>query len=96
MLAFINNFTSCHDMKIIVNLYCGINIVVCYKAMMENSVRMMLMGVTQYLVLKDNSVMTTLHHLLEQSVLVLMVMPLVMILNVSVSTTSSYQTSQIM
>ena len=55
---------------------------------MENSVRMMLTGVKQYLVLKDNNVLTTLHHLLEQSVLVLMVMPLVMILNVSVSTTS--------
>ena len=57
--------------------------------MMENSVRMMLMGVTQYLVLRDNSVMTILRHLLEQSVLVLMAMPLVMTLNVSVSTTSS-------
>ena len=52
---------------------------------MENSVRMMLMDVKQYLVLKDNNVLTTLHHKLGQSVLVLMVTPLVMILNVSVS-----------
>ena len=54
---------------------------------MDNSVRMMLMDVTQYRALKDNSVLIILHHLLEQNVLVLMVMPLVMIQNVLVSTT---------
>ena len=52
---------------------------------MENSVRMMLMGVKQYLVLKYNNVLTTLHHLLEQSVLVLKAILPAMILDVSVS-----------
>ena len=52
---------------------------------MENSVKMMLMDVKRYLVLRDNSVMTTLHHWWEQNVLVLRAMPLVMIQNVSVS-----------
>ena len=52
---------------------------------MENFAKMMPMDVTQYLVLKDNNVMTTLHHLLEQSVLVLMVLLQIVILNVLVS-----------
>ena len=55
------------------------------KVMMENSVRMMLMGVRQYLALKARSVQTTLHQWLEQYVLVLMDMLQAMILNVLVS-----------
>ena len=53
--------------------------------MMENSVRMMLMGVTQYLALKVNNVLTILHHKLEQSVFVLMAMLQIVTLNVLVS-----------
>ena len=52
---------------------------------MGNSVRMMLMGVTLYHALRVNSVMTTLHHWLEQNVPVLMVIFLMMIQNVLVS-----------
>ena len=39
------------------------------QVIMGSSVRMMLMGVKQYPALRVNSVMTTLHHWLEQNVL---------------------------
>ena len=41
---------------------------------MESTVRMMLMDVVQFLAMKTNSAMITLHHWLEQYVLVLMVL----------------------
>ena len=49
------------------------------QAMMGNFVRMMLMGVRQYPAWRANSVMTTLHHWLEQNVLVLMALWLTLI-----------------
>ena len=52
---------------------------------MGTSVKMMLMGVTLYPALRVNSVMITLHHWLEQNVLVLMAIFLTMIQNVLVS-----------
>ena len=52
---------------------------------MENSVRMMLMDVKRYLVLRDNNVLTMLHHWWEQNVLVLRATLQAMILNVLVS-----------
>ena len=58
-----------------------VNIILYIQAMMENSVRMMLMGVMQFLALRVNSVTTTLHHWLEQNVLVLMVLLLTLIIH---------------
>ena len=58
---------------------------------MENSVRMMLMGVRQYPVLRVNNVMTTLHRLLEQNVLALMPLLLTQIIHdVLVSASNAY------
>jgi len=52
---------------------------------MENSVKMMLMVVTQYLAWRVNSVLTTLHHWLVQTVLVLIIILQIVILDVLVS-----------
>ena len=52
---------------------------------MGNSVRMMLMGVTLYPASRVNSVLTTLHHWLEQNVPALMAMLQIAMLNVLVS-----------
>ena len=38
------------------------NTIFVIKVMMENSVKMMLMDVKRYLVLRDNNVLTMLHH----------------------------------
>ena len=50
------------------------------QVMMGSSVRMMLMGVKQYPALRVNSVMTTLHHWLEQNVPALMALLLTLII----------------